>query len=114
MKARLLAGAVAVLALVLAVAPTARAERIPSHKVEVQPIHGARPDIRVPYLTNGYSNLGVWQGVAPRIYATPIVDDPTYPQVRPVYNLQFYGAVQSFGAGNNGAVDRINPYPLSR
>jgi hypothetical protein len=110
---RALAWAGATLALALLAGP-ARADRVPSWKIEVQPQHGARPDIRVPYTTNGYGNLGVAQGVSPYIYRSPIVDDPTNPQARPVYNLQFYGARMHFGGVQNGAADRINPYPLSR
>jgi hypothetical protein len=115
MRAHLLAGTLAALALVLLADPALRAERIPSSRVQVEPQHGTRPDIRVPYLTNGNGNLGVpvGQPVAPRIYASPIVDDPKYPQVRPVYNLPFYGGVDAFGSGSNGPADRTNPYPLS-
>ncbi len=115
MRARLLAGTICALALVLLATPALRAERIPSSKIQVEPAHGTKPDIRVPYLTNGNGNLGVpvGQPVAPRIYASPIVDDPVYPQVRPVFNLPFYGAVMNFGSGSNGVADRTNPYPLS-
>jgi len=42
-------------------------------------------------------------GVAPYIYASPIVDDPRYPQTKPVFNLIFYGASQAFGDQQNGA-----------
>ena len=44
--------------------------------------------------------------VAPRIYSSPIVDDPANPQARPVYNLIFYGGRQAFGDRSNGAVPR--------
>jgi hypothetical protein len=107
-------GLAAALTAVLAWTPTAQAQRVPSQKVEIQPQFGARPDIRVPYLTNGFNNLGVAQGVAPRIYSSPSVDDPTAPQIRRVYNLPFYGGIMAFGAANNGAMDRPFPYPLSR
>ena len=50
--------------------------------------------------TNGFGNLGVYQGIAVRIYATPVVDEPRNPQARPVYNLPFYGASQAFGSSN--------------
>jgi hypothetical protein len=44
--------------------------------------------------------------VAPRIYSSPIVDDPRNPQARPVYNLIFYGGQQAFGDRSNGAAPR--------
>src|SRR5581483_3790941 len=78
------------------------ADRVPSRKVQMQPSTGARTPIAVPYTTNGTSNLGVYQGVSPRIYSSPIVDDKRDPQAKPVYNLPFYGAVQSFGDRSNG------------
>jgi hypothetical protein len=34
------------------------------------------------------------------------VEDVKNPQARPVYNLIFYGSVQSFGDKSNGAVER--------
>src|SRR5262249_19318238 len=84
-----LAWAGATLALAL-LAGAARADRVPSFKVEVQPQHGVRPDIRVPYLTDGYSNLIRYGRVEPFVYGSPIVDDRANPQSRPVYNLPFY------------------------
>src|SRR5262249_30982712 len=108
-------GVAAALAAVLALGtPAARAERVPSRKVEVEAQHGVRPDIRVPYTTNGNQNLGVAQGVAPRIYNSPVVNDPNDPQSRPVFNLQFYGAIQAYGGLSNGAMPRPVPYPLGR
>ena len=109
-----LIGLTVALTAVLAITPTAWAQRVPSRKVEIQPQFGARPDIRVPYLTNGNGNLGVAQGVAPLIYSSPSVNDPTAPQIRRVYNLPFYGGIMAFGGANNGAMDRPFPYPLSR
>ncbi|HZT78849.1 MAG TPA: hypothetical protein VFA26_01400 [Gemmataceae bacterium] len=66
---------------------------------------GARADITVPYTTDGYSTRmhGV---VAPKVYASPVVDDPKRPQSKPVFNLIFYGAKQSFGDRSNGATPR--------
>jgi hypothetical protein len=64
---------------------------------------GVKPDITVPYLTTGYSTFmnGV---VAPRIYASPTVDDPRYPGSTPVFNLPFWGGgIQGFGDRSNGA-----------
>ena len=95
-----------VLSLMLLTAAAAQADRVPSHKTVIPRDPGVRGDITVPYLTNSNSALGVYQGVAPRIYATPIVNDPAAPQARPVYNLIFYGGTQSFGDGNEGAVSR--------
>ena len=86
-----------------------RADRTPGTKTVQPPSTGARTDITVPYLTNGYTALGVANGVAPRIYASPTVDDPRYPQVKPVYNIIFYGSVQSFGDASNGAQPRSTP-----
>ena len=94
------------LALVVA-ATAAQAERVPSGRVPSPPAAtGPRPDITVPYTTNGYSTLGITQGVAPKIYSSPIVDDPKNPAARPVYNLPFYGGVVSFGDRSNGASPR--------
>ena len=98
-----------VLGLMLLTAAAVRADRVPSYKTVVPRDPGVRGDITVPYLTNTGSALGVYQGVAPRIYATSIVNDPTQPQARPVYNLIFYGASQAFGGGNEGAVSLPKP-----
>ena len=98
-----------VLGLLVLTAGVLRAERVPSQKTVVPRDPGTRGDITVPYLTNGYSALGVYQGVAPRIYASPILDDPKAPQARPVYNLIFYGATQAFGDESQGAVSRRSP-----
>ena len=46
------------------------------------------------------------RSVAPRIYASPTVDDPKNPQAKPVYNIIFYGSVQSFGDRSNGAMPK--------
>ena len=110
----MLAGTAALAAVLALLTPPARAERVPSSKVQIEPQHGTKPDIRVPYTTNGNQNLGVANGVSPRIYNSPVVDDPVNPQVRPVFNLPFYGGVQSFGSVSNGAMPRPTPYPLGR
>jgi hypothetical protein len=83
----------------------ARAERTPTARTSGQYSTGARRDHSVPYLTTG-SSAFMGNSVGPRIYASPTVDDPTKPQVKPVYNLIFYGAVQSFGDASNGAQSR--------
>jgi hypothetical protein len=98
----LLAGAV------LLAGGTAWAEHTPTARTSGQRSTGSRTDITVPYLTTG--NSAFMPGyVQPKIYASPQVDDPTNPQARPVYNLIFYGAVQSFGDRSNGAVPRSTP-----
>jgi hypothetical protein len=84
---------------------SARADRVPSSKTVIAPSSGARVDITVPYLTTGRSTLGAYS-VAPKIYATPNVQDTRNPGVKPVFNLIFYGSAQSFGDGNNGATQR--------
>jgi hypothetical protein len=101
-------GAAAALAVGLAFGAVnpAWAEREPSTKTVMPPSPGARVDITVPYLTTGRTTLGVYNGVAPRIYASPIVDDPKNPQAKPVFNLIFYGSAQSFGDKSDGATPR--------
>jgi hypothetical protein len=101
---RWLAGVLAVGA-VLAVTSLASAARVPTTRSEGEKSPGSRVDITVPYLTTGYSAF-MPGSVAPRIYSSPIVDDPANPQARPVYNLIFYGARQAFGDRSNGAVMR--------
>lgn len=92
--------------LALLLASSARADRVPSGKAYYPTAPGARPQIEVPYTTNGNSTLGVYQGVAPRIYNSPTVDDAKNPGVQPVYNLIFYGSAQGYGDANNGATER--------
>jgi hypothetical protein len=86
-------------------AGAARADRTPSAKTVAPPSTGTRVDITVPYLTSGNSTL-MSGGVAPRIYGSPTVENPKYPQVKPVFNLIFYGSAQSFGDRSNGAEQR--------
>jgi hypothetical protein len=86
-------------------AGVASAGRTPTMRTEGMKNTGTRPDITVPYLTTGNSTM-MHGAVAPRIYSSPIVDDPANPQARPVYNLPFYGGKQSFGDRSNGAVPR--------
>ena len=71
-----------VLGLMLLTTGPVRADRVPSHKTVIPRDPGVRGDITVPYTTNGYTTLGVYQGVAPRIYATPIGSDLNQPQDR--------------------------------
>jgi hypothetical protein len=82
---------------------TAHAGRIPTTRTDGQKSSGARVDQTVPYTTNGKSAFGV--PVGPRIYDSPTVENKTA-ATKPVYNLIFYGAVQSFGDKSNGAQER--------
>jgi hypothetical protein len=91
----------------------ARADRTPSTRVpSPPPATGSRPDITVPYTTDGRSTLMFAGRVAPRVYSSPIVDDPRNPGARPVFNLPFYGSVMSFGGRSNGAVSVPGAIPL--
>jgi hypothetical protein len=86
----------ALLALIvaLALAAPAWAYRVPSSRTQL--VNTAAPsrgvDLTVPYTTNGFSTLGVWQGVSPRIISDPLLSPPSNPQIKPVFNLQFYGS----------------------
>jgi hypothetical protein len=104
MPSRFLWSALFALGAVLATAGLADAERVPSSRVVTLPSTGSRPDVTVPYTTNGRSTLGVYQGVGPQIVAQPGLGTQNDAQVRPVFNLPFYGAKQSFNSGFFGAV----------
>jgi hypothetical protein len=52
----------------------------------------------------------VYQGVAPKVYASENVAIPGPTQIKPVFNLPFYGAVMSFGTANQGATARPPVY----
>jgi hypothetical protein len=95
----------ALVALIL-LAGSAEASRVPSRKADGQRTPGARGDITIPYLTNGTSTLGVYNGVGPIIYATPTVNDPRNKGILPVYNLIYYGSKQSVSGSNPGAMPR--------
>jgi len=95
-----------VLVALLALAGTAAADRVPSRKSEGLRDPGTRGDITVPYTTNGFSTLGVWTFVGPRIYADPVVSPPKNAGVLPVYNLIYYGSKQGTSADNPGAEPR--------
>ncbi len=91
----------------------ALAERTPTTRVPSPPAAtGTRPDITVPYTTDGTSTFMYNGSVAPRVYKSPIVNDPKNPGARPVYNLQFYGSRMSFGDRSNGAVSVPGAIPL--
>ena len=94
------------LGLMLLTGSAARADRVPSARTVLPPSTGARTDITVPYGTNGYSTLGVWQGVGPIIYGGPAFGTTGSTLAQPVYNLPFYGAVMSFSTLSNGATSR--------
>ncbi len=99
------------LALALAAAP-AFADRVPSSRVPSPPAAtGTRPDITVPYLSNGRSTLGAYS-VAVKITSSPVVSDKKDPGARPVYNLPFYGGVTAFGDRSNGVLTRPGAIPL--
>jgi hypothetical protein len=93
-----------VLGLLWFAASTADAGRVPTTRTDGQKSTGARVDQTVPYTTNGKSAFGT--PVAPKVYGSPTVEDVKNPQARPVYNLIFYGSVQSFGDKSNGAQER--------
>jgi len=94
------------LAALLLFAGLARADRVPSSKTVLPRNPGARGDITVPYLTNGYTTLGVWQGVAPLIYGKPGLGNVDDAQSRPVFNLIYYGSRQNYNSSNPGAFPR--------
>jgi hypothetical protein len=95
----------AALGLLLGVPGFAEAGRVPVTRTEAYRNNGTRLDLTVPYLTTGRSAF-MSGYVQPRIYSSPILDDPRYPGVKPVFNLIFYGAKQSFGDRSNGATPR--------
>jgi hypothetical protein len=90
----------------LAITGAAAADRTPGVRTAGQRQHGTRPDITVPYLNHGLDAFHA-NGVAPRIYSSPEVDDPTKnPSPRRVFNLIFYGSREGFGDKSNGARER--------
>ena len=105
MLRRIGAAAAVAVGLALGTACPARADRVPSSKTVLAPSTGTRVDITVPYLTTGRTTLGAWY-VAPRVYSSPIVDDPKNPGVKPVFNLIFYGSSNAFGDKSDGATPR--------
>lgn len=76
-----------------------------TQRTDGQKTPGVRGDITVPYLTTGNSAF-MGKSVAPKIYSSPIVDDPENPQAKPVYNLIFWGSVLAFGDKSEGATPR--------
>ena len=92
--------------LLLALSAPADAARVPSSKADRTNNFGARPDITVPYLTNGPSTLGVAQGVSPIIFPSPGLGGDKGDTQRPVFNLIFYGSQKSAGPDFNHATKR--------
>lgn len=96
------------LAALVALAAAASADaRVPSSKVVTLPATGVRPDITVPYLTNGRSTLGVANGVSPKVVASPILDAGGAPLFQNVYNLPFYGSRLGPGTIGEAATPRV-------
>lgn len=100
----------------LLVTNIAEAGRTPIVRVPTIRARGVRPNIAVPYLTNRRSTFGVYNGVAPRIYSAPVVNNPRNPGARPTYNIPFYGGKMGFSGRANGAVTRptLTPQPIHR
>jgi hypothetical protein len=96
---------VGTLGLLFCLAGVAWADRVPMNRNTGMRSHGTRFDLTVPYLTTGRTAFGAYS-VGPRIYSSPVVEDAQHPGTRPVFNLIFYGAVQSFGDRSNGAMPR--------
>jgi hypothetical protein len=113
MKGWCVASGLVALGLFAVVVGPARADRTPSTRTSGQRSSWPKSDITVPYTTSGASAFMTTGSVAPRIYNSPIVDDPKNPQARPVFNLIFYGSVQAFGSKSNGATSSPTP-PLRR
>jgi hypothetical protein len=98
-------------------AGVARADRVPSFRTQGWRSSGARLDKSVPYLTTGTTAFipGTYVGV--RIYSATMVDDPWQQDVRPAYNLPFWGGIQAFSTRANGVMPTgldVTPRELSR
>ena len=94
------------LGLLLALAASADAARVASSKADRNSNSGAKPDITVPYLTNGTSTLGVTQGVSAIIIASPGLGGAKGDMQRPVFNLIFYGSQKSSSPDFSHATQR--------
>lgn len=86
-------------------ANSALADRTSSVRTSGPKNTGTRSDITVPYTTSGKSAF-MSGSVAPKVLSSPVVNDPANPQAKPVYNIPFYGAKQSFGGASNGATSK--------
>ncbi len=80
--------------------------RVPSTKTAVLPNSGVRGNITVPYTTNGFTTLGVYNGVEPKVIASPILSSSQQPPFQNVYNLTFYGSKQGSAPGFISATPR--------
>jgi hypothetical protein len=95
------------LAILTALALTAAATaRVPSTKTVIPAQPGVRGDITVPYTTNGFSTLGVYNGVAPAMFAAPKLDSAATPKMQNVYNLIYYGSRLGSASPANAATPR--------
>jgi len=77
---------------------------------------GSRGDITVPYLTTGTTAFIRGNYVGVRIYSATMVDDLYLADVRPVYNLPFWGGMQAFSTRANGVMPTglaVTPRELS-
>ena len=72
-----------VLGLLVLTADAARADRVPSQKTVIPTNRGCTATSRCRTSPTATSALGVYQGVAPRVYSSPILDDPTAPRAGP-------------------------------
>ena len=102
------------LASLLALAASTEGARVPSSKADRTNNFGARPDITVPYLTNGRSTLGVAQGVSVIIAPSPGLGGEKGDTQRPVFNLIFYGSWKSsspdFDFATKRPANSLRPY----
>lgn len=80
--------------------------RVPSTKTVLSHSPGVRGDITIPWTTNGISTLGVYQGVAPRVIASPLLHTPEAPKRQNVYNFIFYGSKLGPSAAFDGPTAR--------
>ena len=94
------------LGIFLALTASSDAGRVPSSKADRTNNFGVKPDITVPYLTNGPSTLGVTQGVSAIIIASPGLGGEKGDTQRPVFNLIFYGSQKSSSPDFSHATQR--------
>ena len=100
---RFLAGAAVFAVLVLA--GTASADRTSTARTGGPRDSGSRPDITVPYLSNAGS-MYVGNGVAPAVLGKPGVGGNPDLQVKPVFNLIYYGSSLNNNNSFGGAMPR--------
>jgi hypothetical protein len=105
---RFLTVALAALGGVLALSQGAHAQYIAGQRTNTTRVlsynvPGPRGDITLPYLTNGISTFGVYNGVSPQVVGGPTLSDPVIPGVLPNYNLIYYGSAKGFSSLSVGA-----------